>query len=237
VLWVRSDGITRVAAPRGVLAAAPLADGGLARAFQDGVIEVVQGGAVARRLLGPTDPVALSADAAGRRLAVVARGDHQAVFDLTDGRAWRLPIDPPPRAAALSPDGSWLAVSDREAPTVTVWDVDAGVPVRTLDGHDQTVAAVAWSPDGGWLATASGDRTARVWDAADGRVVAVLRGHTRHVSDVAFVGSELWTAGGDGDVRAWDLASLHQDPAAAMAAATSTGSCLYRGAVGPCGSP
>lgn len=107
-------------------------------------------------------------------------------------------------AAALSPDGSRLALADGN--DVTVSDPASG---RVLVGHIGPVTAIAFSPDGARIATASQDGSAKLWDAATGRELHTLTGHASWVSAVAFApdGRMLVTGGYDKTVRVWDVAT------------------------------
>ncbi|MCT2592998.1 hypothetical protein LHJ74_24310 [Streptomyces sp. N2-109] len=110
----------------------------------------------------------------------------------------------PVRAAAVSPDGTWLATTSTDQ-TVRIWDPTTGTEVRTLTGHTHAVRAVAVSPDGSWLAT-HGDGTVRIWDPTTGTEVRTLTSHTRAVRAVAVSPDGTWLATTDGGqtVRIWD---------------------------------
>jgi len=113
----------------------------------------------------------------------------------------------PYHAAALSPDGSRLAVADGS--TVVVWDLAAGRVLFTLAGHAEAVNAVAFSPDGSRIATAGTDAVTVLWGAADGRRLLTLAGHGTWVLAAAFSpdGRTLATGGYDKTVRMWDVAT------------------------------
>jgi WD40 repeat protein/beta-lactamase regulating signal transducer with metallopeptidase domain len=113
----------------------------------------------------------------------------------------------PYHAAALSPDGSRLAVAD--GPAVVVWDLAARRVLFTLTGHTEAVNAVVFSPDGSRLATAGNDAVAILWDAIDGRRLHTLAGQGTWVLAAAFSpdGRTLATGGYDKTVRLWDVAA------------------------------
>src|SRR5262249_11363577 len=63
---------------------------------------------------------------------------------------------------------------------VMLWDVDSGIPLRLLGGHDVIVRRVAFSPDGLTLASGDDDLLMRLWDPNDGRqraAIAVEKAH------------------------------------------------------------
>jgi WD40 repeat protein len=84
-------------------------------------------------------------------------GDHDQVIDLT-----------------FSPDSKVLAVSGsgrREGtPTILLWDVVGGRPLRWLSGHARAADCLAFSRDGKTLASASGTDV-RFWEATTGMVL------------------------------------------------------------------
>jgi WD40 repeat protein/tRNA A-37 threonylcarbamoyl transferase component Bud32 len=113
------------------------------------------------------------------------------------------------RAAAFSPDSTWLVTASADG-TARVWDVDKGEQRRALRAHDGPLHAVAVSPDGRWIATASDDRTARIWSAATGDEWMTLTGHTGPVYSVHFSPDNrlVATTSRDGTARLWPVDPL-----------------------------
>jgi hypothetical protein len=93
--------------------------------------------------------------------------------------------------------------------TVRVWDAPAGRLLRTLEGHEESVAGIDVSPDGSVAASASWDGTVRLWDLARGTLTQVLVGHEANVAAVRFSadGRAVASAGWDGAVRIWHAES------------------------------
>jgi WD40 repeat protein len=143
--------------------------------------------------------------------------DGRTVVSVQDGafHLWDLDTDqeattaielPGVLAAALSPDGSWLAVAG-DGGRAMVWDLTTGRLRATLAlPQDVAIHGLAFHPDGRYLALAGQDGTVRVWDMEAGAEEAVLAGHENDVYAVVFSvsGEYLATAGGDGTVRVWD---------------------------------
>ena len=61
----------------------------------------------------------------------------------------------------------------------------AGSPLRSLEGHTQSVRAVAVTPDGRLIVSGSDDNTIKVWDMKSGHLLHSLEGHKNRVTGVA----------------------------------------------------
>jgi WD40 repeat protein len=109
-------------------------------------------------------------------------------------------------SAAISPDGSRVAVGDPSGGGLSVRDSTTGAPIVYLESPEE-VNYIAFSPDGALLAIAVADKTARIFDAVTGKEIAVLEGHEKGVTSVAFSsdGLRLVTASADTTARIWDV--------------------------------
>ena len=112
-------------------------------------------------------------------------------------------------AAAISADGSLIAIGSDYLYLVRVGDMESKECVAVLEGHTDSVDAVAMLADGSRIASGSFDRTVRVWDSASSKCITVLRGHTKWVEAVAMSadGSRIASCSNDKTVRVWDMES------------------------------
>ena len=87
-----------------------------------------------------------------------------------------------------------------------VYDVETGVEVLTLQGHQHNVDAVDYSPDGQQIASAGPDRIVRVWKAESGELVHELRGPNSPIVTVVYDPQGRWLAAHamDGAVWVWE---------------------------------
>ncbi len=89
------------------------------------------------------------------------------VWDVDAGaERFQITADHPVDAAALSPDGSWLAAATQHG--FVLYDATRRGPGRVLDGAAGSYASPAFSPDGKRVAAVAPDGAVRVWDAAGG---------------------------------------------------------------------
>ncbi len=118
-----------------------------------------------------------------------------------------LKLPSPPRSAALSGDGSWLALGDAQGRILLEPADGAGQPMR-LAGHKDAVRSIAFAASSRMIATAGDDRTVRLWDL-EARTSRSLCGHRGRVVDLALdpSGRYLASASYDGDVLLWDTAA------------------------------
>ncbi|MCX5328033.1 trypsin-like peptidase domain-containing protein [Streptomyces sp. NBC_00140] len=136
------------------------------------------------------------------------------VWDLTSGETIGLPFDayplspgkkyepsddpfdvyPPPKwqqwvvwtIACAELDGTPVAVTGGEHPTVLIWDLTTRRPVQALTGHKQRVRALACTYLDGTPVAITGDRagTVRMWDLTSGTLIRSFTGHRGEVCAV-----------------------------------------------------
>ena len=90
-------------------------------------------------------------------------------------------------AAALSPDGKWLACGLRRlSSNVKVWNAHTHEEVLDIKGHTSTMFGVDVSPDSTKLATGSADKTACIWNITTGEQLVGPLQHEYYIVAVRF---------------------------------------------------
>lgn len=104
---------------------------------------------------------------------------------------------------ALAPGGQVVATCAGK-PDVVIWDVNTGLEVRRLQGHQGGVGTLAFSADGTLIASGVSEQNAiariKIWRVADGQLLQTLDGHvTGVVNALAFSpdGRKLLSCGRD----------------------------------------
>jgi WD40 repeat protein len=113
--------------------------------------------------------------------------------------------------AVFAPDSRWLASGGADN-SIRLWDVDSGLELRTLMGHQNWVRSLAVNSNGDLLASGSNDRTIKLWSVSSGRETLTLTGHQGAVDAVLFSPDGRWIISGSSDntVRVWDANSGQQ---------------------------
>jgi RNA polymerase sigma factor (sigma-70 family) len=120
--------------------------------------------------------------------------------------------------SAFSPDGSLLAVAERDD-TLRVYETGTGKrvhawPITIKGANENYIFQVVFAPDGKTVVAASSDNVIRIWDIASGAEVGQLKGHRWYPWGLAFTADNktLYSTGWDGDIRRWDLTARKQLP-------------------------
>ena len=77
-------------------------------------------------------------------------------------------------AVEFSPDGRQLATSSSDR-SIKLWDVETGMLLTTLTGHDDRILSLSYSPDGRRLASGSADETIKLWDLNTGNCLRTYK--------------------------------------------------------------
>ena len=139
---------------------------------RDGVEVWKPAGGRAGGLLPRAEAIAFASD--GKTIALVASG-YASIVALANGEQLARVAVVPNRtalAAALSPDGSYVAVST--ADVTRVFDVTSGKMLPVPPGHDGAVMHLALSPDGNTMVSSGDDGAVLAWDVASRALVRVI---------------------------------------------------------------
>jgi len=171
---------------------------------------------VIAKTLGGEAIVALAFDPRGTAIATAT--EHG--VDLWNPRGERITAFrkvAPVRALAFDARGDHLAIAGKRDTVIVRFANDLLVPVLSLEGPMDEVAAVAFGFDGNLVFTGDSKGGVRVWDAAKGKLLATrdtggdaiealalsedeMNGHNRRIL--------LWTGSRDGVARPLDVRAL-----------------------------
>lgn len=113
----------------------------------------------------------------------------------------------------FSPDGSTIASLeswsywDKTPKSITLWSVQNGEVVKSINSAGSEVSSIAFSPDGKTLVSGGLDESVKIWSLATGRLVKSFDGHYSSVFSVTFSpdGKTIASGGFDETVRIWDV--------------------------------
>jgi WD40 repeat protein len=109
------------------------------------------------------------------------------------------------KAAAVSPDGKWLATGSEDG-NVKLFDLATGKEAKLLAGAEKAITSLQFSPDATKLASGSADKKLRIWTVQDGGLFAQIE----VPSDInavtwAVAGQQIVSGGTDKIIRLWKL--------------------------------
>ena len=120
--------------------------------------------------------------------------------------------------AALSQNGSMVAIGDKNGTQIHLWNTTTGRRRMTLNGHagffetdqdekEAEIRMLAFTQDGKTLASGSEDETVLLWNTENGTKQATLRGHKEVITTVAFSVDGKTVASGDANkrIKVWDV--------------------------------
>jgi len=121
----------------------------------------------------------------GKQIASADRGRQISRRDSATGKilkSYAPALKSQVMGVAISPDGKYVAASQREPGDLYIWESDTGRLLHHMDGEnlrklgglDSPYGAIRFSPDGKFLAAAYWDRLF-VFDVATGKAVAALK--------------------------------------------------------------
>lgn len=112
---------------------------------------------------------------------------------------------------AWSPNGRLLATPSADG-TIQLWDIDAGVIVRTLLGHDGMAFVVRFDPTGRMLASGGVDGEVKLWSVETGELIRRLGQHPNGAFALVFdlQTGHLISGGNDSNIKIWDTATGQQ---------------------------
>ena len=77
------------------------------------------------------------------------------------------------RKAAFSPDGKYV-LSGNSSGTLTLWDLNSGLEVRSIEAHKRSIAAIGFSTDKDIFISSSDDGDIKSWDAQTGKQAGAI---------------------------------------------------------------
>jgi len=126
----------------------------------------------------------------------------RSVLPGNEGRPW----DVTGRDFEIQPDGKKLVSINVDNSSATVWDVDTGEPLFSVQSGDALITKMAMSPDGTLFATGDTEGGVKIWDTKTGeQILGFMAGQDGLIRMAfSFDGTRLATNGADRLVRTWN---------------------------------
>jgi WD40 repeat protein len=105
--------------------------------------------------------------------------------------------------AKISPRETYLASARIFAREISLWSINTGKVVRTLDGHEAGTYSVAFSGDESLLASLGNDGSVKIWDVVEEKVVAektISRKQLQNIQSLTGTSVVVQLGAGNGDV-------------------------------------
>jgi WD40 repeat protein len=91
--------------------------------------------------------------------------------------------------------------------SISIWDIDTGAILRTLNGHTENIFCLNELSDGS-LASGSGDYTIKLWNSQNGQLIRTLEGHTKGVKTLTQMKSGFLASGSsDKTIKIWNTST------------------------------
>jgi WD40 repeat protein/serine/threonine protein kinase len=170
-------------------------------------------GTIIRRFVGQSGSLYGGAFSADGKWIATASFDHS-VWLWSSGLAPdpnRFLHKSPVTSISISKDHRLMLTGEGNG-TAHLWDLQTGIDLRTLSGHEFGIESVALSPDARHALTGSDDYTARYWDISTGEQLFKMEVPGGSVWAVRITPDGRYGLVGsdDGIVRLWNLASGEQ---------------------------
>ena len=117
-----------------------------------------------------------------------------------------------PTVAAISPDGTILAVIDKQG-TVNVWQTLTSIQLRTFTtGYTKTLTTLAFAHDGKTLASGDTSGKIQLWDLNTGSTLTTLTSRAgKSIGGLTFdTNNATLTSESNGSIETWDVTSKKQ---------------------------
>ncbi len=100
----------------------------------------------------------------GEKLNVIRITPSAANMTISDRIVWSI---------TWSPDGSYIATGSGDG-YIQIWDVEGGLKIFDMKGHDQFITYLVWSPNEERLISTSTDGKVRIWNVANDNMIFSL---------------------------------------------------------------